>query len=49
MVWITIGCVLLVLLALLLLTPVTGRFSYDQGELSAWVRYGPVKYQIYPF
>lgn len=49
MVWITIGCVLVVLLATLLLTPVRGRFSYDQGELSAWVRYGPVKYQIYPF
>ena len=46
-----IACILLVLLAALVIAltiPARARFSYDQGALSLWVRYGPVRLQLFP-
>ena len=40
--------VLLLALVIVLCLPVHVRASYDQGEISAWVRYGPVKFQLFP-
>lgn len=40
--------VLLLLLAVILLTPAGVRFRYDQGDLSLLVRFGPLKLQIFP-
>lgn len=48
MVGIIILCVIALMLAVLLLTPVRARFSYDRGDLAAWVRYGPAKLEVYP-
>lgn len=41
-------CALLLLLVVVLLIPARVRFSYDRGELGLWVRFGPVKLQIFP-
>lgn len=41
-------CALLLLLVVLLLLPAQVRFRYDQGELALWVRFGPVKLQLFP-
>lgn len=41
-------CAILLLLAVLLLIPAQVRFRYDQGELALWVRFGPVKLQLFP-
>ena len=46
-----IACILLVLLAALVIAltiPARARFSYDQGALALWVRYGPVRLQLFP-
>lgn len=46
-----IACILLVLLAALVIAltiPARVRFSYDQGALALWVRYGPVRLQLFP-
>ncbi len=40
--------VLLLLLAVILLTPAGVRFRYDRGDLSLLVRFGPLKLQIFP-
>ena len=40
--------VLLLALAAALLLPVRIRFSYDQGALNLWVRYGPLRLQLFP-
>ena len=40
--------VLLLLLAVILLTPAGVRFRYDQGDLSLLVRFGPLKLQSVP-
>lgn len=40
--------VLLLLLAVILLTPAGVRFRYDRGDLSLLVRFGPLKPQIFP-
>ena len=40
--------VLLLALVVALRIPVHARASYDQGELAAWIRYGPVKLQLFP-
>ena len=40
--------VLLLLLAVILLTPAGVRFRYDQGDLSLLVRFGPLKFQLFP-
>lgn len=39
---------LLLMLAVLLAMTAQIRAVYDQGEASLWVRYGPLKLQIYP-
>lgn len=41
-------CTLLLLLVVVLLTPVRVRWAYDRGALSLWVRFGPVKLQLFP-
>lgn len=41
-------CIVLLILAVILLTPVRVRVSYNQGELEARVRYGLIKLQLYP-
>lgn len=41
-------CALLLLLVVLLLLPAQVRFRYDQGDLALWVRFGPVKLQLFP-
>lgn len=48
MIGIVILSVIVLILVVLLLTPAQARFSYDQGDLAAGVRYGPVKLQIFP-
>ena len=40
--------VLLLLLAVILLTPAGVRFRYDRGDLSLLVRFGPLKFQLFP-
>ncbi len=43
--------VLLIILGLLLtvlLTPAGVRFTYDQGEMSLDVRFGPIRRRIFP-
>lgn len=45
---IVILCVIILLLAVLLRIPAEVRFSYDQGDMALWVRYGPVKAPLYP-
>lgn len=45
---IIILCTVILLLAILLLIPAGIRFSYDQGDLGLWARYGPIKVQLYP-
>lgn len=40
--------ILLLLLVIALCIPVHVRASYDQGEIAAWVHYGPVKLQLFP-
>jgi len=41
-------CIVLALLAVLLLIPVQVRVSYGQGVLLAKVRYGLIRFQLYP-
>ena len=48
MVGIIILCGVVLLLAVVLLIPAGVRFSYNQGDLALWVRYGPVRVQLYP-
>lgn len=38
----------LLLLAIALLIPIRARVSYDQGELTALLRFGPLKIPLYP-
>ena len=45
-VWVILG--LLALIVLLLQVPAGVRFSYDQGEAALWVRYGPIRLQLFP-
>lgn len=45
---IIILCVVAVLLAVIVLIPVQIRAAYDQGDISAFVRYGPLKIALYP-
>ena len=45
---IIILCAVLALLAVILLIPVQIRAAYDQGDISALVRFGPVKITLYP-
>lgn len=45
--WIILG-VLLLILAAVMLTPARVRVTYDQDGLTAWIRYGPFKIQLYP-
>jgi len=40
--------ILLLALVIVLRIPVHVRASYDQGEMAAWVRFGPVKIQVFP-
>lgn len=40
--------VLLLVLVIALLIPAQVRFSYDQGAIALWLRYGPVKLQLFP-
>lgn len=40
--------VLLLALAAALLIPAKVRFSYDQGEMALWIRYGPLKIRLFP-
>lgn len=40
--------VLLLALVVALRIPVHARASYNQGEIAAWIRYGPVKLQLFP-
>lgn len=44
--WVILG--LLVLIVLLLQVRAGVRFSYDQGDVALWVRYGPLKLQLFP-
>lgn len=44
--WILAGLLALLLIALLI--PAKIRFQYETGELFLWVRYGPVKLQLFP-
>ena len=39
---------LLLLLVVVLLIPARVRFSYDRGEAALWIRFGPLKLQIFP-
>lgn len=39
---------LLFLLVVVLLIPARVRFSYDRGEAALWIRFGPLKLQIFP-
>lgn len=41
-------CVIAALLAVIVLIPVQIRAAYDQGDISAFVRYGPLKIALYP-
>ena len=45
-VWVILG--LLALIVLLLQVPVRARFSYEQGEMALWVKYGPIRLQLFP-
>ena len=45
---IIILCVIAALLAVIVLIPVQIRAAYDQGDISAFVRYGPLKIALYP-
>lgn len=45
--WIILGILALVLAAVVL-TPVRVRVTYDGAEITARVRYGPLKLQLYP-
>lgn len=48
LVGIVILCVVVLILAVILLTPAQARVSYDRGDLAVWASYGPVKLQILP-
>lgn len=48
MVWTIILILLGLLLAFLLFTPAHLRVGYDQGDVTARVRFGPLKLQLYP-
>ncbi|MDE7244854.1 MAG: DUF2953 domain-containing protein [Oscillospiraceae bacterium] len=41
-------CSILLILAVILLTPVRARVSYQQGELEARLRYGPLNILLFP-
>ena len=41
-------CALLLLLAVFLLLPVRVRLRFDQGDAALWVRFGPVRLQLFP-
>lgn len=45
--WIILGTLALIL-AVVLLTPVRARVTYDRDGLTARIRYGPLKIQLYP-
>lgn len=45
---IIILCVVALLLCVVLTTPIHVRAAYDQGEISAGLRYGPLKIPLYP-
>lgn len=45
---IIILCVIAALLAVVVLIPVQIRAAYDQGDISAFVRYGPLRIALYP-
>ena len=45
--WIIL-CIILLVLVLLLLIPVRLRFSYERDNIEAGIRYGPLRFQLYP-
>lgn len=48
MIGIVILCVVCLILCVLLFTPIRVRAAYDQGAVSAWVRFGPAQLPVYP-